>query len=143
MMEEQAIVVGVNGNQISVTTDRSSSCGHCSAKSGCGSALLGEFFNRNSQELVVESELPLETGDKVVLGLNDDALLRGSFVVYAIPLLAMLLFAVIANQFLFSELVIIASGMVGFALGMTYVKFFSIVAHNAERFRPVVLRRIV
>ncbi len=142
MMQEQAIVVEVHGQQISVETDRQSSCGHCSAKNGCGSALLGKFFNRNKQHLIVETDLNLAVGDRILLGLDESALLRGSFIVYAIPLLMMLLLPIIMNQFVLSEIVSILSAVVGFSVGIVYVRYFSVVARQEENFSPVVLKRL-
>lgn len=142
MIQEQAIVMEVNGRRISVETDRQASCGHCSAKSACGSALLGKFFNRNQQHLILKTDLNLAVGDKIILGLDEGALLRGSFIVYAIPLLMLLLFPVVANQFIISETVSILSAVIGFSLGIVYVKFFSVVARSGENFSPVVLRRL-
>ncbi|MCK4743545.1 MAG: SoxR reducing system RseC family protein [Sulfuriflexus sp.] len=142
MIEEQAIVVDVSGQAISVETDSESNCGHCSAKSGCGTSLLGKFFSRNRQQLIVETDLSLVVGDKVVLGLNSDALLQGSVIVYAIPLVMMLALPMAMSYFYASELVSIFSGIIGLASGLIYVKYFSAIAHSSERFRPIVLRRV-
>ena len=142
MIEEQAIVVDINGGKISVETDDQSNCGHCSAKSGCGTSLLGEFFSRNKQQLIVETDLSLSIGDKVILGLNSDALLQGSVIIYAIPLIMMLALPVVMSYFYTSELVSISSGVIGLAAGLIYVKYFSVIANSSERFRPVVLRRV-
>ena len=141
-MQEQAIVVEVNGREVAVETERQSTCGQCSAKNGCGSALLGKYFNRNKQQLVVETDLSLAVGDKILLGLNENALLRGSFIVYAIPLLMMLLLPLVVSQFDLSEFVSILSAVVGFSAGIIYVKYFSIVARSEEEFSPVVLKRL-
>jgi len=142
MIEEQAIVVEIKGKEVSVKTDRDSSCGHCSAKSGCGTALLGKYFNRNKQHLVVETDLPLTVGDKILLGMNENALLRGSLIVYGLPLMLMLVFPIIAKQFVISEIVSILSAVVGFSVGIVYVKYFSDVANGGKKFSPVVLKRI-
>ena len=142
MMQEQAIVVEVNGQQVSVETDRQSSCGHCSAKNGCGSALLGKFFDRNKQHLIVETDLKLSVGDTILLCLDESALLRGSFIVYAIPLLMMLFLPIVINQFVISEIISILSAVVGFSIGIIYVKYFSVVARNGDNFSPVVLKRL-
>lgn len=141
-MKEQAIVVEVNEQRVSVETDRQSSCGHCSAKSGCGTAMLDKYFNRNKQYLTIETDLNLAVGDKILLGLDESALLRGSFIVYAIPLLMMLLFPIIISQFEFPEIVSILSAVTGFTIGIIYVKYFSAIARNEDNFSPVVLKRL-
>lgn len=142
MIEEQAIVIGVNGQKVSVETDSQSGCGHCPAKSGCGTSLLGNFFTRNRQPLIIETDIALVSGDKVILGLDNDALLKSSTIIYAIPLILMLLLPVMTSYFFRSELISILSAASGLALGLIYVKYFSVLARNSERFRPVVLRRV-
>ena len=141
MIEEQAIVVGVNGQQIRVTTDKQSGCGHCSAQSSCGTSLLGQFFSRNRQHLTLETDMALSKGDKVVLGLDNHALLQGSIIVYAIPLLMMLILPVLTSYFFSEEWLLILSAGIGLVMGLMYVKYFSAIAYCGERFRPVVLRR--
>jgi len=142
MIEEQAIVVDVSGRKISVETDSQASCGHCSAQSGCGTSLLSKFFVRNRQALILETDLSLTTGDKVILGLDNDALLQASAIIYAIPLILMLVLPMLAGYFFDSELVSVLAGVTGLAVGLVYVKYFSVLARQSERFRPVVLRRI-
>ena len=142
MIEEKAVVIEVAGQKISVETDSQSSCGHCSAKSDCGTSLLGKFFARNRQPLIVETDIALTAGDKVILGLDNDALLQSSAIIYAIPLILMLALPVITSYFFNSELVSIFSAATGLVVGLIYVKYFSVLARNSERFRPVVLRRI-
>lgn len=142
MIEEQAVVIDVNGSKVSVEAGIQSNCGHCSAASGCGTSLLGKFFARNRPALVVETDLSLSTGDKVVLGLDDDALLQGSVIVYATPLIMMLVLPMMASYFFTSELASIFFGIIGLVAGLIYVKCFSVIARNSERFRPVVLRQI-
>jgi len=142
VIEEQAIVIGVNGQKVSVETDSQSGCGHCPAKSGCGTSLLGNFFTRNRQPLIIETDIALVSGDKVILGLDNDALLKSSTIIYAIPLILMLLLPVMTSYFFRSELISILSAASGLALGLIYVKYFSVLARNSERFRPVVLRRV-
>lgn len=142
MIEEQAIVIDVRGHEISVETDPQSGCGPCAAKSGCGTSLLGKFFTRNRQPLIVTTDLSLVAGDKVILGLDDQALLQGSIIVYAIPLLMMLVLPLVVGYFFTSELISIFSAIIGLVAGLIYVKYFSAIARHSERFRPVVLRRI-
>ena len=142
MLEEQAIVVDVSNQKVSVETDNKSSCGHCSAKSGCGTSLLSTFFSRNREPLKLETDISLSVGDKVILGVDDSALVTGSVIIYAIPLMMMLVLPIVASYFSASELVSIACGGIGLVVGLIYVKYFSAVAYNSERYRPVILRRI-
>jgi len=142
VLEEQAIVVDVSNQKVSVETDNQSSCGHCSAKSGCGTSLLGAFFSRNREPLQLKTDISLSIGDKVILGIDDSALVMGSVIIYAIPLVMMLMLPMVASYFSASELVSILCGAIGLVAGLIYVKYFSAIANNSERYRPVILRRI-
>jgi len=142
MIEEHAVVVDVSGRNVSVEPDSQSNCGHCSAKSGCGTSILSKFFIRNRKPLRVETDLQLAVGDKVILGLESNALLQGSLIIYAVPLVLMLVLPMLSSYLFVSELISILSGAVGLLVGLIYVKYFSALAQNSERFRPVVLRCI-
>jgi sigma-E factor negative regulatory protein RseC len=147
MIEENARVIAIEGDIAWVETRRKSTCGSCSAKNSCGSSLLERFVGQRSNRLAVSRVDNIEEGDEVVLGLEESSLLRGSFAVYMLPLLLMLLLAVLAQTFLSdkwlaSEAASILGGMVGLGLGLFWLKAYAKRALIDGRFRPVVLRRV-
>jgi len=98
MIEQAARVIGVDGNSLLVSTERQSGCQSCDVKSGCGTSLLGKLFpNRPQQQL----RLPLDdlpappTGTRVVIGIDEAYLQRSTLMLYAVPLLGLLLGAVL------------------------------------------------
>jgi sigma-E factor negative regulatory protein RseC len=148
MIEEHARVIAIEGETAWVETQRKSTCGSCSAKNSCGSSLLERFIGKRSNRLAVARVADMEEGDEVVLGLEERSLLRGSFAVYMLPLLLMLLMAVISqtllsDKWLSSEAASILGGLTGLGLGLYWLKVYAKRALISDRFRPVVLRRIV
>jgi sigma-E factor negative regulatory protein RseC len=147
MIEERALVIAIEGETAWVETYRQSTCGSCSAKNACGSSLLERFVGQRSNRLAVSRIEGIEAGDEVVLGLEESSLLRGSFAVYMMPLLLMLLMAVIAEAILSDgwlapEAASILGGLTGLGLGLFWLKGYAKRALIEGRFRPVVLRRV-
>lgn len=147
MIEEHARVIAIEGETAWVETHRKSTCGSCSAKNSCGSSLLERFVGQRSSRLAVSRVADIEEGDEVVLGLEEGNLLRGSFAVYMLPILLMLLMAVIAQallaeRWLTSETSSILGGLTGLGLGLFWLKGYAKRALIGGRFRPVILRRI-
>lgn len=147
MIEERARVIAIEGKTAWVETQRQSTCGSCSAKNACGSSLLERLVGRRSNQLAVTPIEGMQAGDEVVLGLEENSLLKGSFAVYMLPLLLMLLMAIIAEALfadsrVTSETVSILGGLAGLGMGLYWLKAYAKRALIEGRFRPVVLRRI-
>ncbi|HBL35790.1 MAG TPA: hypothetical protein DDZ55_03170 [Firmicutes bacterium] len=85
MMEKEAWVVSVEGEEVRLRYLRHSACKNCGACFVLGNS-LGE------QEIVLpKNELDLKQGDRVTVGFNSTSLLRAGFLVYAVPLVLFLL----------------------------------------------------
>ncbi len=88
MLEETAVVSRIVENQIWVHAGgRSSSCGKCSQSSSCSTQLLEKFIAK--REIPVDTELFLEQGDKIILAIDEAQLIKGSLLIYILPLLAL------------------------------------------------------
>ncbi|MGD2073585.1 MAG: SoxR reducing system RseC family protein [Gammaproteobacteria bacterium] len=148
MLEETARVVAIEGRQVWVETERRSSCSACSVQKGCGSAALAKVLGQRRSRLRVLSDMPLSVGDRVIIGVREHAVVRGSLAVYAVPLV-MLLFGALAGelgarQFLWrsGELASIILGVGGLVAGVWWLKAFSGHISNNPDYQPVVLRRL-
>ncbi len=168
MIEEQAIVVKCDSNYIWVQTQRQSSCGHCSVKSGCGTQVLSNVLGNKatlvrcinairSQSNDQTSEL--KAGDTVMVGMKESALLSGSLLIYFLPLISMMIMgggAVMVARLFWPEgidtLSIIFS-FLGLFMGLYLAKFYLYKAQhtnrnssgqidNLQKFEPVVLKKI-
>ena len=121
MIEETATVIAIQGDQVLVQTQRQSTCHSCSVRQGCGTSVLAKVVGRRSSQLSVTNTLGAQVGDEVVLGIQEHALVKGSLLVYALPLLMMLVFALageaLARAFgWYQEPLVILCAVTGFML---------------------------
>jgi sigma-E factor negative regulatory protein RseC len=147
MLEETAQVVRIKGGEVWVETQRRSSCGSCSAEKGCGTATLSKVLGNRRNVVRVLSAIQLGVGDQVVIGIREQALVRGSLAVYAVPILLLLLGGLIgelgAQQFIWenAEFASVTLGISGLIAGLVWLKRFTRRIQNDPNFQPVVLRR--
>lgn len=148
MIEEQAHVVEVIGSQLVLQAQTQSACGSCSASKGCGTSVLSKVIGRKFTRFQVANDVGAEVGDTVMVGISEDVLLKGSLVMYLIPILGMLVFASSAHYFLaplieYRDLAVTASGIMGLVFGSLISKWYFQRLNCRQRFTPVVLRKIV
>jgi len=148
MIEEVGRVVAREGDRVWIEAERQSSCGGCSAASGCGTQVLKGVFGRRSLRLPADDTTNAQVGEQVRFGLREEALLRGSLAVYLLPLLALmggaLLGEVLGPQWGWgdSEGPSLVLGGLGLAAGFWWVRGFGRAAGRDGRFRAVVLERL-
>ena len=148
MIEEQAQVIEMKGDILFLQAQTQSACGSCSANKGCGTSLLAKVVGRKFTHFQAENNVNAKVGDIVVVGLAEDALLKGSMVMYIIPILAMLVFALLADYLLASDalyrdLMIAATAMMGLVWGSLLSKWYFARESSVRIFAPVVLRKII
>lgn len=148
MIEETAQVIKIDGDEVWVETRRQSTCSGCAAEKGCGTATLSKVLGRRRSLVRVLNEHPLQVGDRVVIGIAEQALVRGSLAVYAVPLLLLLLGAVLgelgAARGLWDngEPASLLLGLGGLAGGLLWLKRFTRQIQSDRNYQPVVLRRL-
>ena len=151
MIEELAQVVAFEGDDIWVETQRKSACGQCSANKGCGTAVLSKVLgNKRSRVRVLNPHATkVSIGDEIVVGIEEQALVRGSLAIYLAPLLVLFLFgllgSVLAEQFNLAkpDILVIIFSLFGLGLGFIWVKRFSGVISNDPRYQPVLLHQVL
>lgn len=147
MLEEQGRVVAVEAGFAWIETLRKSACGSCSVNTGCGTGVLSKVVGQRANRVRAINRANAGVGDMVVLGLHDEALVRGSLAVYTVPLIAMLLAALLGDLLVgevrgaASEGMTAIFGLGGLALGFLWVRNFSRRIAEDPRYQPVVLRR--
>jgi len=129
MIEEHATVIALEGKEALLQTQRKSACQSCSVKAGCGTSVLSKVVGQRSRQIRIENSLNAQLGDTVLLGVNEQALVQGSLLIYALPLVVMLLLAVLAEwwaqgQGYNSELLAIVAALLGFVISLLAVRFF-------------------
>lgn len=147
MIEETGEVVEIEGDFAWIESERSTTCGGCAARKGCGTSVIAKVLGSRRVRLRVLNRINASVGDPVVIGIPESGLLRGSLAVYAVPLLALFGGALAGNALgglLFSsvsELAAIAGGIAGFGAGLAWLKRFSRRTRTDELYQPVVLRQ--
>ncbi len=98
MIEGYARVVEVDRDWLLLEPERRSACGGCAASAGCGSGALATLFDRRGKRLRLPNSIDAQVGDRVVLGIDESALVRGSLMVYLLPIITMLLAALVVES---------------------------------------------
>lgn len=94
MLIETGRVVALENDSIWVETIRQSTCGSCAARKGCGHGLLSRFGEGKRGYIRVlpgsSGTIDCELDDQVRISIPEEVILRGSVVVYVLPLILML-----------------------------------------------------
>lgn len=148
MIEEQTEVVEVLGGQLVLQARTESACGSCAVSKGCGTSVLSKVVGKKFTRFQVDNNVNAVVGDTVVIGIHEDALLKGSLVMYILPIISMLSFAVFFDLVLplllqSRDLIIAGSSIAGLILGFLLSKWYFQRHSSKQHFSPVVLRKII
>ncbi|MBP8184328.1 MAG: SoxR reducing system RseC family protein [Pseudomonas sp.] len=144
MIEEPGQVVSLDEGAVWVATSRKSTCSSCAANAGCGQGLLDKLAISSQRGTVrALTDLNLAVGDKVVIGLREDALVRASLLVYLLPLLGLFIGALTAEHFALGEPLSIAAGLLGFTAAGFWLHRYSQQRLADPALQPVVLRALL
>lgn len=147
MIEESAIVTATREEFALVETERQTSCGSCEAKSSCGTSALAKVFGNRRNIVEVLNPIGAVPGDRVIVGLDESALTRVSFLFYILPLISLLFGAFfgqwLAEVFNFqsTEPLSIICGLLGLATGLYWLKGFVSRNQNNRSIQAVILRQ--
>jgi sigma-E factor negative regulatory protein RseC len=134
LIESPARIRRIEGDTAWVVSEAPSSCGACAGK-GCGSSVFARFWHADEAEYPVANPIGAETGEAVVIGLPDGALLQAALASYGLALL--LLFACAAlGKYFSGEPGAIIGGLSGLILAAAWIRLRPNPSHV-----PVILRR--
>ena len=146
MIEETARVIAIENNQLLLEAETRAACNACAAKQGCGTSVLSKWIGRKFTRFQVPNTVNARVGDQVVVGLAEEAMLKGSVFVYLLPLLAMIGSALLADGLISTDaasrdLLVVVSAVAGFVLMLFISRWFLSTSTNRSRLTPVVLRK--
>ena len=148
MIEETVLVTKIDSGIAWIKLQRQSGCGSCGAKGGCGTQLLSGFFAKRQKELPINNTLDVKVGEQVIVGVDENALVRSALSIYLFPLLSAFLSAVFAS-FVFSgmaeqsrELFSIIFAAAGFVVSIVVVKIYYRKLHVDAHLNPTMLRKV-
>lgn len=134
MIESPARIRRTEGDTAWVVSEAPSSCGACAGK-GCGSSVFARFWHADEAEYPVANPIGAETGEAVVIGLPDGALLHAALASYGLALLLLLACAAL-GKYLSGEPGAIIGGLSGLVLAAAWIRL----RPNPDHV-PVILRR--
>jgi sigma-E factor negative regulatory protein RseC len=147
MIEESGRIVELEGEFAWIDSERSTTCGGCAVRKGCGTGAIARVLGQKHVRLRVVNRIGAVVGDRVVIGISESGLLRGSLAVYAVPLAALFAGA-LAGHFVGGYLgsaardpLAIAGAVAGLLAGFAWLRRFSRRTGNHAAYQPVVLRK--
>lgn len=147
MIEETARVIACDGELAQVQAERRSACSGCSARNGCGTSVLDRLLGRKEVVMVARNPLHAQPGERVVVGVREKGLVQASLMLYALPLLGLILFAILgqlaADRLLLTagELPSILAALLGLIGGLAFARHRSCNPNRRDAYRVVILRR--
>jgi sigma-E factor negative regulatory protein RseC len=140
MLKEHGIVVEINDQFAVVQTQGTSSrCGQCA---GCGTAAV---LGQKATQVKALNHKGAKVGDQVVIGLEEQALLKSSLALYLVPILGQFAAAigyemlVTFAQFPPSEILTVLAGLFGLLAGLKWAKRVTGKMSEDTRYQAVVL----
>lgn len=146
MIEEFGVVVSVQGEMALVEGQRHSACGGCVVNGACGTSLISRYFGRKPLLLRAHNGIGAAPGDRVVLGVPEDALLEASFMAYLVPLLAMIGGGIAGDQIAVllapanAQALSVLCGLAALVAALWWLGKVSRAKASDERYRPRILR---
>jgi sigma-E factor negative regulatory protein RseC len=133
MLEQTAEVIETAADGIWVRAVEPSGCGTCAGQ-GCSSRRIAELFQRKPRLFLVDCDLSLSPGDRVVVGIAGGSVLNSALRAYGLPLACMLAGALLAQALQPGDGPALLGMLLGGAVGW-------LAARSGRTARPVVLRR--
>ena len=146
MIEERARVIAVKNGQLLLEAQTRTACQGCEARKGCGTSVLSGWVGRKFTRFQAQNTVDAAVGDEVIVGLAEDAMLKGSILVYLMPLLAMIVSAVLADSLVAPDagardLLVMVAAIAGFVLMLAASRLLLSSKANRSRLSPVVIRK--
>ena len=142
MLLETAHVVAVESDSVWVETISRSTCGSCAAQAGCGHSLLNRIaagrrnYIRAFSGPLSATDCSLD--DHVRISIPEQVIIRGSLLVYMLPLILMLTGAVLASNLTRTgaDILALAGAVLGFSFGVALVRVHAWHHRSDRSFHP-------
>lgn len=144
MIEEHAVIIGMEQDQAVLEVVRRVPCGLCGKTRGCGISLWGGLLGHRAKALRATNAIGAKMGDQVIIGVDERALLSSSLLVYGIPGALLLTGAAIGsaipNTTTASDGWAAVGAVAGLLLGILWVRLHLGARNLDPRYQPVILR---
>lgn len=137
-----SIETGSASPQAEVEVNAAVACARCASGRGCGAGLLGTSEKNRRVQALVAAGVEVQEGDEVRIELSSRQLLRASWLVYGLPLVA----AVIATGFAYlmrlDDFYAVVAAVVGLAAGVFVARRRLSLASCPLRLTPTIVARL-
>ncbi|NMH58935.1 SoxR reducing system RseC family protein [Alteromonas ponticola] len=143
MIVENATVIAVNDEWVTVEAAIKTTCNGCQASDDCGTGVVSRALAPRAQQLTIKTPMAVKVGDVVKVGVPEVGILAASAWLYLLPLGVFLVSALVFSSLLpslglISELwVLLASAsvtLVGFVQTSRWLK-----SKDSTKYQPVIL----
>lgn len=142
LLEGFARVVALEGNRVWLEPEQTTSCGACAASGACGAKGIGTTASRlELRRFAMANDPGLAIGERIVVGINERALLRASGTAYAIPLAVSLGAGALAQWAAGNDLVTMTATLSGLAVGLLASRLAADWLNARGQLAPRFLRR--
>lgn len=142
MMEGIANVVAIDGPVVWLEPEQTGSCGACASSGACSAKGMGTVASRlEVRRFPLAAHPGLKVGDRVVVGVREDALIQASMTVYALPLAMMFAAGFLAQWAYGSDAVTIMASFAGLGAGFAIARLRARRLAAGGQMAPRFLRR--
>tara|TARA_R110001599_G_scaffold353870_1_gene601293 strand:- start:79297 stop:79791 length:495 start_codon:yes stop_codon:yes gene_type:complete len=141
----RVVAVEADDDALWVETIRQSTCGSCAANKGCGHGLLNRISDgRTGYVRVLSGAIAARQcaiNDQVRISIPEQVILRGSMLVYVLPLICMMAGAMAADVIwpTAGQSVTVAGAILGLGLGFALVRWHAWRHRQDSDLQPTVL----
>lgn len=119
LVEGVAHVVALEGDTAWLAPEQGAGCGGCPSAPTCGSKAMNTASGRlEARRFQLVNDAGLRIGDRVVVGVRENTVLRASMTAYMIPLATLLISGTLAESIAGDDFVTVAVMLAGLALGL-------------------------
>ncbi len=146
MIEEHAVILALDSHPntpastATLEVVRTKACSLCGQTSGCGNQMWGKMFAHKSTDFKAKNTIDAKVGDKVIVGIDEQAFMRSAIFLYIIPLVTMLIVTIFVSQITDSDGAAIIAAVVGLAIGFIWIKGHVSGGNYFQDHQPTILR---
>lgn len=146
MIEELATVTAIDGSNIQVESQVTSTCSSCQQVDTCGSGQISKAIPHKALKVTLPNKQNFKIGDQVVIGIPQEQLLSSAWQVYGLPLLGLIVFAFIgeltSQSFgFYNEILTVIFAFFGGWSGFKLASWLQMRPHCQAALLPKILRK--
>lgn len=146
MIKNLAQIERISAAYLTVSCQQQSSCKACATRTSCGTGVLSNVMPSRKHVFQVARPADLsiraKVGDWIEIGLEEESLIKGALLLYVMPLIAMLIFAIVGYYLTHSEVGSILFSFLGLSSGLLVARYQSKKMVDKSSYKPVFIKYI-